>query len=378
MSLRGFLVLLAVAVVSVGLAAWALATRDVPVATLALDRPFLPDLAGKVEQVAEISVRTAERRMTARRTDTGWVLAEAADYPVDPEQVRGIVLGLAEMRLVEAKTDNPERLARLELEPLEAQGAKSRQITLRDADGNVLAEVVLGKRKFSLYGPGKAGMYVRLADSSQAWLADRAIDVPEEPLDWLERKILELPKEQIAEAVLQPGTADSAILRRTNPEQQEFVMVGLPAGRELDQEKVGRLMGTFGTMSMLDIAAADGKEGLAPRGRAIFRTFDGPEVEIAVSTIGEGDDAEWWVALTVREGAPRRPVVQETGVPDRAAEGASAGGKAEAPAGLDVASLHRRFDGRIFKVSRYIAERFAWKAEDLLKPATEEKKEGAS
>jgi hypothetical protein len=314
--------------------------------------------------------------MTARRTDEGWVLAEAADYPVDPEQVRGIVLGLAEMRLVEAKTDNPERLARLELEPLDAEGAKSRLITLRDADGNVLAEVVLGKRKFSLYGPGKAGMYVRLADSSQAWLADRAIDVPEEPLDWLERKILELPKEQIAEAVLQPGTADSAILRRTDPEQEDFVMVGLPAGRELDQEKVGRLMGTFGTMSMLDIAAADGKEGLEPGGRAIFRTFDGPEVEVAVSTVGEGDDAEWWVALSVREGTPRRPAVQETTAADEAAGGSSDKQNAEASAKLDVAALRKRFDGRIFKVSRYVAERFAWKAGDLLKPVAE--KDGAS
>ncbi len=378
MSLRAFLALLAVTVASVALAAWAVATRDVPVTTLALDRPFLPDLASKVEQVAEITVRTAERTMTARRTDGGWVLAEAADYPVDPEQVRGIVLGLAEMRLLEAKTDNPDRLARLELEPLDREGAKSRLVTLRDADGNVLAEVVLGKRKFSLYGPGKAGMYVRLADSNQAWLADRAIEVPDEPLDWLERKILELPKEQIAEAVLQPGTADAAILRRTNPEQEEFVMVGLPAGRELDQEKVGRLTGAFGTMSMLDIAAADGKEGLEPRGRAIFRTFDGPEVEVAVSTVGEGDDAEWWIALAVREGAPRRPAAQPAATGTESTDDASGGEKAEAPAKLDVAALQKSFAGRIFKVSRYVAERFAWKAEDLLKPVAEEKKDGAS
>lgn len=378
MSLRAFLALLAVTVASVALAAWAVATRDVPVTTLALDRAFLPDLAGRVEQVAEITVRTAERTMTARRTDGGWVLAEAADYPVDPEQVRGIVLGLAEMRLLEAKTDNPDRLARLELESLDREGAKSRLVTLRDADGNVLAELVLGKRKFSLYGPGKAGMYVRLADSNQAWLANRAIEVPDEPLDWLERKILELPKEQIAEAVLQPGTADAAILRRTNPEQEEFVMVGLPAGRELDSDKVGRLTGAFGTMSMLDIAAADGKEGLEPRGRAIFRTFDGPEVEVAVSTVGEGDDAEWWIALAVREGAPRRPAAQPAATGTEPTDDASGGENAEAPAKLDVAALQKRFAGRIFKVSRYVAERFAWKAEDLLKPVAEEKKDGAS
>lgn len=379
MSVRGFLALFAVTVVSVGLAAWALATRDVPVATLALDRPLLPELAGKVEEVAEITVRTAERTMTARRMEEGWVLAEAADYPVDPEQVRGIVLGLAEMRLVEAKTDNPERLARLELEPVDAEDAKSRLVTLRDASGRVLAGVVLGKRKFSLYGPGKAGMYVRLADSNQAWLADRAIDVPEEPLDWLERRILDLPEDRIAEVVLQPATAGSTILRRTSPAQERFVMVGLPAGRELDAEKVGRLVGAFGTMSMLDIAATSEKQGLEPRGRAVFRTFAGPEVDVAVSTLGEGDDAEWWLALEVREGKPRFPAGQDAeATQDEAEAGTSAGDGAGAAPELDVAALRKRFEGRLFKVSRYIAERFTWTAEDLLKPVPEESGDGAS
>lgn len=375
MSPRAFLVLLVVTVASVGLAGWAVTSREVPVATLAVNRPLLPELAAQIDKVAEISVRTAERSMTARRTDDGWVLAEAADYPVDPEQVRGIVLGLAEMQLVEAKTDNPERLARLELEPLDAAGAKSRLVILRDAQGETLAEVVLGKRRFSLYGPGKAGMYVRLVNSNQAWLADRAIDLPDEPIDWLERKILDLPKERIAEAVLQPGTADSAILRRTSPEQEEWVMEELPAGRELDQDKIARLMGAFGTMSMLDVAAASAKQGLVPRGHAIFRTFAGAEVEVEVSTQGEGDDAEWWLALQAREGRPLVSAETSGTAPQQTSEADQASSPAPA---LDVPALQKRFAGRIFKVSRYVAERFAWKSEDLLKPLPEANKDGAS
>jgi hypothetical protein len=370
MSLRAFLVLLAVTVVSVALAAWAVMTRDVPVASLALDRPFLPDLAARVEEVAEISVQTAQRTMTARRTADGWVLVEAGDYPVDPEQVRGIVLGLAELRLVEAKTDNPQKLARLELEPVTDEGAKSRLVTLRDTQGRVLAEVVLGKRKFSLYGPGKAGMYVREADSHQAWLADRAIDIPDEPLDWLERKILELPKEQIAEIVLQPETPEAVILRRSTPEQKDFVLVGRPDGREVDGDKIDRIAGVFATLSMTDVARAQDKPLPQPIGRALFRTFEGPEVEVWVSKVGEGDDAEWWLSFAARDGKPHT-VSAAAGSGEATAAG-------PATPKLDVAALQKRWSGRVFKVSRYVAERFTWKREDLLKPAAEAQSEGAS
>lgn len=373
MSLRAFLVLVAVTVASVALAAWAILTRDVPVASLALDRPFLPDLAARIGEVAEISVRTAERSMTARRTADGWVLSEASDYPVDPEQVRGIVLGLAEMRLVEAKTDNPQKLARLELEPVTEEGAKSRLVTLRDAQGNVLAEVVLGKRKFSLYGPGKAGMYVRQADSDQAWLADRAIDIPDEPLDWLERKILELNKEQIAEILLQPGTPEAAILRRSTPEQQDFVLVGRPDGREVDGDKIDRIAGVFATLSMTDVARTEDKPLPEPIGHALFRTFVGPEIEVSVAKTGEGDDAEWWLSFVARDGEPHAGSTASAAAQPNEPQAAGT-----AKVKLDVPALQKRFTGRVFKVSRYVAERFTWKREDLLKPAAEAQSEGAS
>ncbi|GBD44108.1 hypothetical protein HRbin40_01591 [bacterium HR40] len=360
MSPRAFLVLLCASVASLGLATWAVATRDVPVATLAVDRPLLPDLAHKLDRVAEITVRTAERSMTARRTADGWVLAEAADYPVDPEQVRGIVLGLAEMRLLEARTDRPERLSRLELEPVDGQGAKSRLVTLRDGEGKVLAEVVLGKRRFGLYGPGKAGMYVRLADSHQAWLADRAIEVPDEPLDWLDRKILELPEDEVAEVVLQPGTADVATLQRAQEPSKEFTLLELPEGRRLDADKAKRVASAFATLSMTDIAQSASKSLPDPVGRAVFRTRDGTEIAVAVSKLGEGDEAEWWLALEARASA-----AQASATPS-----SDPGSAAATKPGLDPQALQKRFAGRVFKVSRYVAERFSWKREDLLEPAT--------
>ncbi len=369
MSPRAFLVLVLATVASVGLAAYAIANRDLPVTRTRVDTPFLPDLAARVAEVARITVRTADTVMTARRTDEGWVLEEKDDYPVELDKVRELVLGLAQMRLVEAKTRDPDKLARLELEPVDSEDAKSREITLADADGEVIARVVIGKRKFSLYGPGKSGSYVRLAEDDQAWLADRALDVPEEPLDWFDRTILSLPRKEVAEVVLRPETPEEVRVERTGAENDAFALTAVPEGREPDESKPPMLAGTLGNITMLDVVSAAEKPLPEDAPIARFTSFDGLQVEARIGVFGEGDETEYWIAFTAREVAPReRPA--PSGVADERAEGgetAEIGSEEKEPVARRVASLEARLAGRVFKVSPYLAKRMLWRIEDLLK-----------
>ncbi len=364
MSPRSFLALALATVVSLGLAAYAVANRDLPVARTRLDTPFLPDLAARIADVARITVRTAETGMTARRTEEGWVLEEKGDYPVELDKVRELVLGLAQMRLVEPKTRDPERLARLELEPVDTEGARSREIVLADSAGTVLAEVVIGKRKFSLYGPGKSGSYVRRADEDQAWLADRALDVPEEPLDWFDRTILSLPRDEVAEVVLRPGTPEEVRVERTGADSDAFVLATVPPGREADTSKPPMLAGTLGSITMLDLASAE--ERPLPENAAVarFTSFDGLRIEARIGVFGEGDEAEYWIAFTAAEVAPRdRPAA--AGDADPSAETVTE--EEREPVAARVATLRKRLEGRVFEVSPYLAKRMLWRVEDLLK-----------
>ncbi len=368
MSPKGLLALAVATIVSLGLAAYAVANRDLPVAQTRLDRPFLPELAARVGDVARITVRVGGTTMTARRAENGWVLEEKQGYPVELDKVRELVLGLAQMRLVEAKTSDPERLARLELESPDTEGAKSREITLADADGNVLAKVVIGKRKFSLYGPGKSGSYVRLAEETQAWLADRALDVPEEPLDWFDRTILSLPRKDVAEVVLRPDSPDEVRIERTGSDNDAFALAEVPEGREPDASKPSLLAGTLGNITMLDLAAAEEKPLPEDAPIARFTAFDGLQVEARVGVFGEGDDAEYWIAFTAREVAPReRPKAAEDAEGEARADDEAAAKEEPRPVAERVAALQERLEGRVFKVSPYLAKRLLWRVEDLLK-----------
>ncbi len=376
MSPKSFLALLVLTLASIGLAGYSLATRDVPEADVAIDRPLLPDLADRLDQVATIEVRTANRSMTARRQGDEWVVVEKDNYPADPEKVRRLVLGLAEMRILEAKTRDPERLARLELEPVDKKDAKSREVTLRTSDGTVLAKVVVGKRKYSLFGPGKSGSYVRLADSNQAWLVDRSIEVPEEPLDWFDRTILSLPSKQVAEVVLRAGSPEALHIRRSAGDPEHFELVELPEGRRADPSKLSQLAGTLGSISMLDVRPEKEKPLPEDAPKARFASFDGLEIEVTVGLFGEGDKQEYWLRFEPRKGAARPRPGETAGKPQAAQanedKGQAKKDKAEAKGSPSVeervAGLRKRLQGRVFKVSPYLAKRLVWKVEDLLEP----------
>ena len=86
--------------------------------------------------------------------------------------------GLADLRLLEAKTDQADRHARLEVEDITAKDAKSRQVTLAGADGKPLADLIVGKQNYTSDLNGLRGVYVRKPGNAQAWLAQGSVELP--------------------------------------------------------------------------------------------------------------------------------------------------------------------------------------------------------
>ncbi len=386
MSPKGFFTLFAATLVSIALAAWAVASRQLPVPQASLDRPLLPDLAAKVGEVAAIEVVHQDRTLHVRREDGRWVLAEKADFPVDPAKVRQIVLGLAELRVIEAKTRNPQKFARLELED-PGKDAQSTLIRLRDEKGGTLAEVIVGKRKFSLYGPGKSGSYVRLAGDDQAWLADRPLDAWTDPLDWVDRNLVWLPRDEIAEVRLHVGTPEEVVVRRAGS-GDPFILEGLEEGEVADTTKIERLVSALGTMTLSDIESRDALPFPEDAPVARWTTFDGLVIDVAVlqrETPPKKKDGkpevQYWVRLEARAGEPlRKPSAEAAGGETVPPAGDDAGGasakqaeKSEEsrPVAERVAELNARYGHWVFEISKFLGERLLWKKADLLeKPSS--------
>ena len=92
---------------------------------------LFPGLLDRLNEIREVRVTLPDAKLTVTAGEQGWTLAEKAGYPVDPGKVRDLALSLANLQLIEAKTADPERLGRLDLEEPTSEGSKARLVELR-------------------------------------------------------------------------------------------------------------------------------------------------------------------------------------------------------------------------------------------------------
>src|SRR5579884_3685425 len=102
MSPKGFAVLTATTAISLGLAGWAVASRDVPVTVTGQPQPMFAGLLDRLNDVQTIKVTGAGEKVTLHRADAGnWQVEERGGYTADGKRVREVALGLANLKLVE-------------------------------------------------------------------------------------------------------------------------------------------------------------------------------------------------------------------------------------------------------------------------------------
>ena len=346
MSPRNFAILALATAVSIALAVHAVAQRDAPVRTEAPGEALFPGLLDRLNEVREIRIATPAGKLTVKAEDQAWILAEKAGYPVDPAKVRALVLGLANLQLVEAKTANPQRLERLDLQEPTAEGSASRMVELVGGDGASLAAAVVGKASPSLYGGGRGGVYVRKAADNQAWLAAGELDVPSDAMTMIDTELVDMPLDQVARVILRTSDGAAVTLSRPDAGAEFTTDATLPVGRNLDPVKVESLAGALSGLTMTDVRPVS-EIKLGPDARRVrFEAFTGGAVEVTLTAQGEGDTAEHWLTIeaTGKLGGP--PENDQT---------------SDQPA-----PLASKLDGWAFKVPAYLAERLGSKLERLL------------
>ena len=97
MSPKSFAVLAGATALSLGLAAWAVVDRDVPVVAAPASQALFPELLDHVNDVRAVKLVTPDGPLTVQGTDgVHWTLAEKGGYPVEPKQIRDLVLALGQ------------------------------------------------------------------------------------------------------------------------------------------------------------------------------------------------------------------------------------------------------------------------------------------
>ncbi|CAN0495090.1 unnamed protein product [Laminaria digitata] len=307
--------------------------------------PAFPKLAENVNSVAKIEIRNAESDFSMTLDGENWGLDQKDGYRVEFQKVKSAIVNLADFKLIEQKTADAERYERLELNDPADENAKSRKIVLKDAEGAVLADVLIGKLNPNLFGTGGAGTYIRRADEKVTWLARGQVELGEDPNNWMARQIVNYGQEKVSRVVVRNPEGAEIILAKADVKDANFKIENLPDGRKIkNKDEVDPLGGVMWRMMFDDVQKAEKQEWPDKPWVAYYTVWDGYTVRIETAKFGD----DFWGRFTA--------TVDET-VTDA---------EKKAAAEKIVAEINERTKGWTYMLTAGDSEKLTSKMEDYL------------
>ena len=288
------LVLLASATAAlVAIAIVVLASGDRGVSRAAPGQSAFPALAARLGDVASVTVSRDGTTMTLIRDGDNWLVAEKGNYPANAAKISQIVRAMADLTVVEPKTQNPDLYPRLEVE--DPGNGKSTLVAVKDKSGGDLAQAIVGKRRYDRLGAGNDGVYLRKPGEAQSWLARGTLDPSGDAASWLDRQIIDISEKKIAKVTLTQADGSKLVISRSAPEAK-FAVEDAPADAKFKSETA-----TSGPATALETLDLD---DVKPAGElpvpdkdvvtASFTTFDGLTVDLRLMERDKTD----WVAIS--------------------------------------------------------------------------------
>ena len=154
----------------------------------AFGQKLAPDLLEHINDVAVMSIEHGKETETfVKGTGGNWFLMEMSGYIADKERIRNALIGLANLEKIEPKTALPEYYPDIMVEDA-GENAQSYLVTLLDADGKTLLNLLVGKSTSGIRWNGQ-GYFVRKPDEAQSWLVRGSADVTGGALTWMDTEL---------------------------------------------------------------------------------------------------------------------------------------------------------------------------------------------
>ena len=350
------LVFLAV-LVAAGVAAAVLFQREDAGITQSGEK-LLPGLMERLGEVAHIEATHQGKTVNLALADGIWSVTDRYGYPAENSEVRGLLVGAAELVRVEPKTSRPEQYGKLELGDPADEDGESFGYVMKDAAGRVVADLVVGKRRFvSATTPDIDEYFVRVAGDPRAWLVSGRIPRNRRALDWLRREVTRLDQMRVRRAVVTHPDGTVVRVAKSSPRDTDFVLAGIPDGYEIEEPFSIHAIGTAAaTFTLNDVARLDEVDFEAEGLEIVTETFDG-------------------VRLTARTGAlDERTFVRMKAEfdPDLVVAETTEALFDEAAAREEMERLNRRWEGWAYEIGKYTLDNLGKKVEDMVKPVEDD------
>ncbi|HSF09224.1 MAG TPA: DUF4340 domain-containing protein, partial [Nitrospirales bacterium] len=211
-----------------------------------------------------------------------WRVKEKSGYRADVEKVKQTLIGLAELRISEPKTKNPELYDRLGLQDKEQEGSLSTTVRLKTPNNPEAALVILGNQRPAKGNPRMSEIYARKPGDPQTWLTIGNLPLEKVAGEWLDKEITALTTKRVHRVTVRHPGGETLLVSKDKPEDLDFQLDSIPAGSKVaSQFNVNNVVGTLVQLSLEDVKEGheinfQDRSGVT----AVLETFDGLRLHV--------------------------------------------------------------------------------------------------
>ncbi|MBC3766402.1 DUF4340 domain-containing protein [Neptunicella marina] len=241
---------------------------------------MLEGLKSSAANIDRIEIKKAHGLdFNATQQDGQWVAAALDNYPVEQTKLAKLITAMVEARQLQAKTSKPDYFDRLGLRAISDQDSLATQVTLYS--GSKSWSVLVGQRP-----ERSSGQYVRLPKNNQAWLVDKAFELPFSDTDWLKQPVLPTAMQDIQQ--LEKLGEKGWIIRKQDKQQPHFELADLAADRKLTYPGVlDAAVSSVTGLNFEAIAAADTVDwSQADKTTFNVSLYNGDLYQLDIATVG--------------------------------------------------------------------------------------------
>ena len=234
---------------------------------------LIPGLSEKLNDVTKLTIYEAEKKLLAEisKTEKKWVVENRDGYEADFAIVRSVFNNLADAKLIETKTSNPDNYNRLGVEDIENPQAQGVQFSIEGLGESI--DIIAGK----VGSVGKSSQYIRRVGEEQSWLIDKKLNINKDVTAWLKKDILDIPPERIKSIQIQHADGTVITIENTGAEEYEFKLLNpLPEGEIISDSEIYQVANALSSLQLTDVASQESinQESVQPV-ITTFLTFDG-------------------------------------------------------------------------------------------------------
>lgn len=202
--------------------------------------PVFPEL--KSDFVSSVRIAVKDKAMEIAKRDGSWMVQDGEhEKPASQDRLNDLLKTLSELKIDSVASNRRENH-----EIYEVVDATATRLTIKDQGGKQVGDLLIGKQQGYTQS-----IFVRYPDADEVLTVaknlnyDLMVYPPERELrpdNWVEKKIWDIPRDQINEITLTDATGTVVLKRRD--ETSEWLVVS-PQTFDADTTKVDRILGTL-------------------------------------------------------------------------------------------------------------------------------------